>query len=262
MNRRWLIGMLLTFLTFSLKAQFTNVVVKMESGEFKPLMEIPWFQYQINIYEGQYANKATLADWIIYSPPKFCPISSWYYVRWVGNITEFDHINLKKQCNEKMFNEKLANLPDQVKSICSCKPVLKTETTANLGNSKATWTSLDDEILNDDSFKVVADLVDSSSNKTPVLLALGGSQSGIFAFDGSQLCRYSGNELVSNMTGLKKLMALINSKSSKNMPISCLPDKEGFFDISKMSYSVWSKKIVGDMRITFNNGEIYGLKVR
>ena len=262
MGRNLLNGLLLIFILFNAQAQFSNVDVKLKSGEIKPLMDVPWFQYQFHIYESQYANKATSADWIIYSPPRFCPMSSWFYVRSGGNITDIDHSNLKKQCDERMFNEKLANLPDQIKSICNCKLVLKTESAANLSNPKAIWISLDDEVLLDDSFKIVADLIDPSENKTSVLLTLGASVSGIFAFDGSQLCKYGGNDVFSNQSGIKKLMALLGSKSNKKIPISCLPDKKGVFDMSTMSYSIWSKKIVGDMKITFDNGEIYALKVR
>lgn len=262
MNKKLLSGLIFLFLALTVKAQFTNVDVKMKSGEIKPLMEVPWFQYQINIYESQYANKATQADWIIYSPPKFCPVSSWFYVRWNGSITESDQSNLKKQCDDRMFNEKLANLPEQVKSVCSCRLVLKTESMANQNNSKALWISFDDELLTDDSFKIVADLIDSSSNKTSVLLTIGGNLSGIFSFDGSQLCRYGGNENVYGYSGIKKLMALLGSKTNKKIPISCLPNKDGYFDMSAISYSVWSRKIVGDMKITFDNGETYGLKIR
>ena len=262
MRKKILSGLVIFLLIFNARAQFTNVDVKMQSGETRPLMEVPWFQYQINIYESQYASKASMADWIVYSPPKFCPISSWFYVRWQGNITESDHSNLKKQCDDRMFKEKLANLSDQVKSVCSCRLVLKTESTANLANRKALWLSFDDELLNDDSFKIVGDLIDSASNKTSVLLTIGGNLSGIFSFDGTQLCKYGGNENVSSETGIKKLMALLGSKTNKEIPISCLPNKNGFFDMSTMSYSVWSRKIIGDMKITFDNGEIYGLKIR
>lgn len=262
MNKKWLQGLCLLILLNSAKAQFTNIEVKMQSGETKPLMELPWFQYQINIYEGQYASKATMADWIVYSPRKFCPLGNGFYVRWRGNISESDHSTAKKSCDEIMLKEKLTNLPDQIKSVCSCRLALKTESTANLANPKALWLSLDDELLNDDSFKVVVDLIDSASNKTSVLFAVGSGSSGIFSFDGTKICKAAENEIPSSASGIKKLMALLGSKTNKEIPISCLPNRSGFFDMSAVSYSAWSRKIIGEMKITFDNGEAYALKIR
>jgi len=111
---------LLSVMTFHVGAlaQFDLVDVRMQSGEVRPIMSLPWFQYQLQIQKGAYANRATTADWIVYSPPRYCPISAWTYLRWNGAITAADRKQTEDGCNKRMFDGKLSSLPQDVKQVC------------------------------------------------------------------------------------------------------------------------------------------------
>lgn len=240
-------------------AQFHKVNVVMQSGSTVPIMELPWFQYQISLYQGQHKDKAITADWIVYSPPKYCPISAWYYLRWQGKITAEHHAKTKQQCDERMSETKLANLPTEVKNICSCELVLKT---LNVSEDGAIWQSYNDELLNDDSFKIAADLTDNNGKELPVLLTLAAGQAGVYSFDGTALCVYNGKFVSNEKNALNRLYSILKSPNKKSIPIKCLPEREGAIDLSDISFSFLAKKITGSPSIKFNSGESYSLKIR
>ncbi len=242
-------------------AQFDRVDVKMQSGEVRPIMSLPWFQYQLQIHGGTYASRASTADWIIYSPPRFCPISAWYYVRWNGSITDDDRKLTQDGCNKRMFEEKMSSLPSDVKQVCSCRPALETESTIHSGK-RAIWRSHDDELLLDESFKVSADLIDSSGNRAPVLLTIGSNNAGILSFNGSELCRYEIALFNSEMKGLERLRALMQWDKRFKIPIRCVPDRHGEFNLGDVSYSFWRQRITGEMKLKFEGGEPYVIQIR
>lgn len=255
---------LLTLIAFHVNAfaQFDLVDVKMQSGEIRPIMSLPWFQYQLQIQKGSYANRATTADWIVYSPPRFCPISAWSYLRWNGSITPADRKLTEDGCNKRMFEEKLSLLPHDVKQVCGCKSVLETESTISNGRNRALWKSNDDELLLDESFKLSADLVDGSGSRAPVLLTMGSKSAGIFGFDGSELCRYELDIFETNMKGIDRLNALMRSDKRFKIPVRCIPDRRGEFNFGDVSYSFWRQKITGEIKLKFEGGETYVIQFR
>lgn len=246
---------------FSTLAQFDLVDVKMQSGEIRPILSLPWFQYQLQIQTGAYANRAATADWIVYSPPRFCPISAWFYTRWNGAITATDRKTTEDGCNKRMFEEKLSSLPPDVKQVCGCRSVLETESTIH-DRKRALWKSYDDELLLDESFKLAADLVDGSGNRAPVLLTMGSNTAGIFGFDGSELCRYELNLFESHMKGMDRLGALMKSDKRFKIPIRCIPDRWGELNFGDVSYSFWRQKITGEIKLKLEGGESYVIQVR
>jgi hypothetical protein len=254
---------LLSIIAFhaSALAQFDLVDVKMQSGEVRPIMSLPWFQYQLQIQKGANANRATTADWIVYSPPRFCPISAWSYLRWNGSITAADRKLTEDGCNKRMFEVKLSLLPPDVKQVCGCRSVLETESTIN-SNKRALWKSYDDELLLDESFKLAADLVDKSGSIAPVLLTMGSKSAGIFGFDGSELCRYELDIFESHMKGIERLDALLKSDKRFKIPIQCVPDRQGEINFGDVSYSFWRQKITGEMQLKFKGGETYVIQFR
>lgn len=242
-------------------AQFDLVDVKMQSGEVRPIMSLPWFQYQLQIQKGTYANRATTAEWVVYSPPRFCPMGTGFYVRWNGSITAADRKLTEDGCNKRMFEEKLSFLPPDVKEVCGCRSVLETESTI-YGQKRALWKSYDDELLLDESFKLAADLVDGSGSRAPILLTIGSKSAGIFGFDGSELCRYELDIFESHMKGIDRLFALINSDKRFKIPIQCVPDLQGEINFGDVSYSFWRQKITGEMQLKFKGGETYVIQFR
>jgi hypothetical protein len=254
---------LLSFIVFhgNALAQFDLVDVRMQSGEVRPIMSLPWFQYQLQIQKGNYANRAATADWIVYSPPRFCPISAWTYLRWNGAITAADRQLTVDGCNKRMFEEKLSSLPSDVKQVCACRSVLETESTIP-ARDRALWKSLDDELLLDESFKLAADLVDSDGSRAPVLLTMGSNSAGIFGFDGSELCRYELDLIESHMKGIERLSALMKSEKRFKVPVRCVPDRRGEFDFGDVSYSFWRQKITGEIKLKFEGGESYVIQIR
>lgn len=242
-------------------AQFDLVDVKMQSGEIRPIMSLPWFQYQLQIQKGSYANRAATADWIVYSPPRFCPISAWHYLRWGGNITAADRKLTEDGCNKRMFEEKLSLLPPDVKQVCGCRSVLETELTIH-GRKRALWKSYDDELLLDESFKLAADLIDEAGSRAPVLLTMGSKSAGIFGFDGSELCRYELDIFESNMKGIDRLEALMKSEKRFKIPVQCVPNRRGEFNFGDVSYSFLRQKITGEIKLKFEGGESYVIQFR
>lgn len=254
---------LLSVMTFHVGAlaQFDLVDVRMQSGEVRPIMSLPWFQYQLQIQKGAYANRATTADWIVYSPPRYCPISAWTYLRWNGAITAADRKQTEDGCNKRMFDEKLSSLPQDVKQVCACRSVLETESTI-YNRQRALWKSLDDDLLLDESFKLAADLIDGAGKKAPVLLTMGSKSAGIFGFDGSPLCRYELDLFESHMKGIDRLTALMRSDKRFKIPVQCLPDRLGEFNFGDVSYSVLRQKITGEIQLKFEGGESYVIQIR
>ncbi len=224
-------------------------------------MSLPWFQYQVQIQRGAYANRAATADWVVYSPPRFCPISAWTYTRWSGAITSVDRQWTEDACNKRMFEEKLSSLPQDVKQVCGCRPVLETESTIS-DHKRALWKSYDDELLLDESFKLAADLVDRSGSRAPVLLTMGSNSAGIFGFDGSELCRYEIDLFNPTMKGVDRLNALMQSDKRFNIPARCVPNRRAEFNFGAVSYSVWRQKITGEIKLKFEGGESYVIQIR
>jgi len=254
---------LLSLIAFQVSAlaQFDFVDVKMQSGEVRPIMSLPWFQYQLQIHKGAYASRAATADWIVYSPPHFCPISAWTYTRWNGTITAADRKLTEGGCNKRMFEEKLSSLSPEVKQVCACRPVLETESTI-YGQKRALWKSYDDKLLLDESFKLAADLVDGSGSRVTVLLTMGSNSAGIFGFDGSELCRYELDIFELHMKGVDRLGALTRSDKRFKIPAQCVPDRRGEFNFGDVSYSFWRQRITGDIKLKFEGGESYVIQLR
>ncbi len=261
MMRTLLFLLSLTVFHFNAQAQFDLVDVRMQSGEVRPILSLPWFQYQLQIQKGTYANRAATADWIIYSPPRFCPISAWTYTRWIGSINAADRKWTEDACNKRMFEEKLSSLPQDVKQVCGCRSVLETEATIH-GKDRALWRSHDDELLLDESFKLAADVVDASGSRAMVLLTMGTNSAGIFGFDGSELCRYEIDLFNSSMKGVERLNALMQSNKRFNIPARCIQNRLGEFNFGDISYSVWKQKIIGDIKLKFEGGESYVIQIR
>ena len=245
--------MFLTLFSSSAFAQFDKVFVKMQSGSEVQLNELPWFKLAINISHGQWKDRATTADWIIASPPPFCPYGNQYKLVWKGEISAFKN-EAVEQCSKRQ-REKLEGLPKEVANLCECKIVL--ETVQRVQNDKVVWKSFDDELLKSDEFKFRRTLVGPKGD-LPVIFSVGSVNAGIYNFSGDKLCTFNGASLDSN----KASSALDQMKSilkvgDKPIPISCFENMHGEIDISKVYFSAFRSKILGDIYLNLNNGEKY-----
>ena len=247
----------LTLFSSSAFAQFDKVIVKMQSGSEVLLTDLPWFKFALNISEGQWKNRASISDWIIASPPSFCPYANQYKLDWSGNIGNFKKQTVE-QCskNQRM---KLEGLPKEIINLCDCKIVL--ETVSRVQNDKVIWQSLDDELLNLDEFKFRRSLV-GPKGELPVMFSVGSSSSGIYNFNGDKLCTFNGvasSENFKASSTLDKINSLLKV-GDKPLPISCFENMHGEIDISKVHYSVFRSNILGDIYLNLNNGEKYVIK--
>jgi hypothetical protein len=228
----------------------------MQSGSEVQLTELPWFKLAMNISHGQWKDRATTADWIIASPPPFCPNGSQYKLVWKGEISAF-----KKETIElcsKFQREKLDGLPKEVGNSCECKIVL--ETVQRVQNDKVVWKSFDDELLKSDEFKFRRTLVGPKGD-LPVIFSVGSVDAGIYNFSGDKLCKFNG--VGSNTNKTSSALDQINSilkVGDKPLPIVCFENMHGEIDISKVYYSAFRSKILGDIYLNLNNGEKYVVK--
>lgn len=242
------------FLFFVLPAQadFTKVIVKMQSGETVPIMDLPWFKFQFHVYESKWKDQATTADWAIYSPPKSCVLGSFFQLNWQNGLSHNDLDKIKSRC-DSLQQSKLKNLNLEDKKNCSCNLILRTKEKSLFG-SKSVWVSLDDDILKSDEFKLFAQLKDKSGNSTPIILSLGSQDSGLYNLDGQRICRYSKKIEAS---GAYNMITQFLSEIDKPVSISCIGESNGFLLLDKVSYSLIRSKIVGDIDLKFENGENY-----
>ena len=90
---------------------FSNAIVKLQSGGDIPLVELPWFKNQINIWSGKHSFNSN-DYWIIYSSPNGCPSSmsfSYAYAperggaknprEWLKDQKEYGDLALLNECN-------------------------------------------------------------------------------------------------------------------------------------------------------------------
>lgn len=251
------LGQILIFLFFVMPAQadFTKVIVKMQSGETIPIMELPWFKFQFHVYESQWKNQASTADWAIYAPPKSCILSSYFRLNWQSGLSSSDLKQLKSNCDAGQ-QSKFKNLSLEDTQNCSCNLILRTEEKSFFG-SKSVWVSHDDTLLKSDEFKLFAQLIDKSGNTTPIILSLGSHDSGLYSVDGQRICRYSKKIEAS---GAYKMITKFISEIDTPIPISCIGESNGLLLLNKVSYSLIRSKLVGDIDLKFENGENYVIK--
>ena len=237
-------------------AQFDKVTVKLQSGEEVQLSELPWFKFAINISHGPYKDRATTADWLIVAPPQFCPYTNGYRVQWDGPISQHRQSTIDN-CSRRMKGV-LDGMPSEVASLCECKVILESQTNSN--SDKVIWNSLDDNILNSDEFKMRRNLK-GPKGEIPIMLSIGGTNSGIYDFKGNKLCVYNGKRTNTSQDGsaLTKIERLLRV-SDKPIPVACFGSMSGEMDISQISYSTFRSKVIGDITLKFQNGESYVIK--
>jgi hypothetical protein len=246
----------LTLFSSSAFAQFDKVIVKMQSGSEVQLTELPWFKFALNISNGQWKNRATTADWIVAAPPPFCPYGNSYKLVWKGDVNAFKNESVD-QCSS-VQREKLAGLPSEINKLCNCKIIL--ETVSRVENNKTIWRSLDDETLKSEEFKFRRTLV-GPKGELPVIFSVGSANAGIYNFSGDKLCTFNG--VNSDTNKASRALDQINSilkVGDKPRPILCFENMHGEIDISKVYYSAFSSKILGDIYLNLNNGEKYVVK--
>jgi len=256
-NMNAFIFQILLFLIFfsnSAFSQFDKVIVKMQSGTEVQLTDLPWFKLALNISHSEWKDRATTADWIIASPPPFCPYGNNFRLVWNGDINTF-----KKQTVEQCSitqRKKLNGLPKEVISLCDCKIVL--ETVSRVQNNRVIWQSLDDEILKSDEYKFRRTLV-GPKGEIPVIFSVGSTNSGIYKFDGDKLCSFNGAASSDNFnasSAVDKINLLLKA-SGRPIPILCFEIMHGEIDISKVYFSMFRSKVLGDIYLNLNNGEKY-----
>jgi hypothetical protein len=247
-----------TLLSFSnlTFAQFDKIVVKMQSGAEVRLIDLPWFQFALNISNGQWKDRATTADWIVAAPPPFCPYGNFYKLVWKGDVNAFKNESVDK-CSSQQ-REKLAGLPSEINNLCNCKIIL--ETVSRVENNKTTWRSLDDETLKSEEAKFRGTLI-GTKGELPVLFSVGSINSGIYNFSGEKLCSFNGvtTQTIKGSSTLEKMNSFFKV-SGRPFPIMCFENMPGEIDFSNLHYNAFRSKIDGDLHLNFNNGEKYVVK--
>lgn len=241
------------------QSEFKNVYAKMQSGELIPIFKLGWFQHALIIYKGQNASKAITADWMVYSTPKFCPSSFSYHVKSEGEFSVGEKSKAKTICDNILYEKKLKFFPEEIKKICECKLVLTTESRSD---GRAIWKSHDDEILRDEASKFSINIFDPQKNVTPALIRLGDNESGIYGFDGVQLCKYMNFKRNPDEMVIRQVSNFIRSLDRNHTPMRCLPDRDAEFDFGDLNFDIGSARFVNNsMKINFKNGEIYEVKI-
>jgi hypothetical protein len=232
-------------------ADFSKVTVKMQSGLFIPLVDLPWFKFAKNLQDSPYRDKATTAEWVIHAPPAFCPYEYRWYVRWSGSI-EQDKASNRDSCT-RSTHEKLKHLPADVQAVCQCSLILQTDVSDVVGQ-RSTWKSFNDELLLSDEIKIQRTLK-WKDESLPVLISLGGLSSGLYNYSGEKLCTYVGRE-VGGVSGKAALEKFLNTRSVP-VPVACFNRWQGVIDMSGTYFNFFTRKFSGDVQLNFDNGERY-----
>lgn len=246
-------------------AQFGRVKVQMQSGEFRPIMELPWFQLQLNVHESQWKGYANTADWVVTSAPLHCPFGSGFRLQWKGRLTDADQQLAVSRCSDAQ-SKKYESAERSAGVDCACKPVLRTVTQGRLPWSEALWESFDDELLLADELRLALILKEqagsladrSGGGQTPVMLVLGSQRSGLFDLHGQSLCSARQATSVSGKSSMELIQALLERFGAR-LQLSCLGHRQADVDFSAVSFSVLRGRMTGTARLEFEDGERYEL---
>jgi hypothetical protein len=249
------------------QAQFGRVKVRLQSGEVRPVMELPWFRLQLNVHESQWKGHANTADWVVTSSPLRCAFGNSFRLRWQGRLTETD-LNLAiSSCSESQ-RKKYESAGEQAVESCACKPVLRTISQGNLPWSEALWESLDDELLLADELRLAFVLKDQpadqpnppESGRTPVMLVLGAQRSGLFDLRGRALCTAAEMLSVKDKSTLILIQTLFEQFGTR-LKVNCLGRRQGEVDFASVKYSVLRGRMTGAALLQFEDGERYVLEI-
>lgn len=233
--------------------QVENVSVKLESGKTVDAKDVPWLQLADFSYESK-SQKSADYDWVVFSPPKFCPFS-YYYSYTPKKLSLADRNANQNRCSENLLKKYLSDTPDEVKKYCKCKLILETESPKDGSNPKAVWRSYDDELLMEEGYHVKWSIL-SKGEKLPVLISISRVDSGIFNFGGEKLCSLNLTKHISESRKIDDMLGSLLKNADIPVPVECL-GREGSFDMKKISYSVFQGRIIGTADLNFKNGEKY-----
>lgn len=248
------------------QAQFGRVKVRLQSGEIRPIMELPWFRLQLNVHESQWKGQANTADWVVTSAPLQCPFGTSFRLRWQGPLTPADVQWAVSNCSD-FQRKKYESAGEQSAENCACKPVLRTVTQGSLPWSEAVWESFDDELLLADELRLALLLKDPPAQqtqdqepgKTPVMLVLGAERSGLFDLQGQSLCNATEMLSVKDKSTLG-LIQILFERFGTRLKVSCLGNRQGEVDFSSVKYSVLRGRMTGTALLQFQDGERYELE--
>gem|GEM_PF-1049664 len=248
------------------QAQFGRVKVRLQSGEVRPVMELPWFRLQLNVHESQWKGHANTADWVVTSSPLQCPFGTSFRLRWQGRLTDSDLQLAVSSCSD-FQRKKYESAGEQIAERCFCKPVLRTISHGNLPWSEALWESLDDELLLADELRLALILKDQAadqpnsleSGRTPVMLVLGAQRTGLFDLQGQTLCAATDMLSVKDKSTLGLIQTLFERFGTR-LKVSCLGQRQGEVDFSSVKYSVLRGRMTGAALLQFEDGERYVLE--
>ena len=245
---------ILAFISHQLATgQVENVSVKLESGKTVDAKDVPWLQLADFSYESK-SQKSADYDWVVFSPPKFCPFS-YYYSYTPKKLSLGDRNKNENRCSENLLKKYLDDAPDEVKKYCRYKLVLETESPKDDSNPQAAWRSHDDELLMEEGYHVKWSIL-NKGEKLPVLISILRVDSGIFNFSGEELCSLNLLKHIGESRKIDDMLGGLLKNADIPVPVECL-GREGSFDMTKISYSVFQGSIVGTANLNFINGEKY-----
>jgi hypothetical protein len=239
-------------------AQFSRVKVRMQSGEVRPILDLPWFRLQLNVVESQWKSYANTADWVVTSAPQHCPFGSAFRLRWNGPLMASEIALAESSCTD-FQRKKYESAPAEVGESCACKPVLRTVQQGTLPWSEALWESLDDQLLMAEELRLALLLKSSQGQPWPVMLVLGSTGSGLFDLNQQMLCVSAETFELKNQ-GIFGLLRSLMDRFGTALPISCLGQRQGTVDFSGVRYSVLRGRMSGQALLKFNDGEQHELE--
>jgi len=253
---KMLFGCACLFICSIANAQFEAVVVKMQDGTARKLTDIPWFKLFAKEFD-KHKDRATNADWLIASPPKYCSSSFNYRVQWQGPIASYRQ-NVLDTCSKRQ-RKSLEGMPAEAIKVCDCEMVIEAKT--NMSDGKAEWVSLNDDVLMNDEFKLRRTFI-LKSEELPVLLSFSERLSAVYDFKGNNLCTFNiykepGYKPNGN---LRDMLEMILRNKDKSLNATCFDSMKGELDISNISYNIFNGKITGDAKLQLQSGEKYVLK--
>lgn len=240
------------------QAQFSRVKVKMQSGEIRPIMELPRFRLQLNIVESQWKHRANSADWVVTSAPRHCPFGSAFRLRWNGPLMASEIALAESSCSD-FQKKKYESAPSELSESCACKPVLRTIEQGSWSWSDALWESLDDRLLLEEELRLALLLKAPKEAALPVMLVLGASRTGLFDLHQNALCK-STEIFELKDQGIFSLLRSMLARFGTAMQVSCLGSRQGKVDFSEVHYSVLRGRMTGRAILQFDDGEQHELE--
>jgi len=234
-------------------AQIDGVGIRMESGKLIEAKDLPWLQLADFSYDDK-SKKPPDAYWVVYSPPKFCPYSYYYWYSNVRLSTEKRNQS-RDECSKNLIKKYLNDSPDEVKKYCQCKLVLETEQPQTSAVKQAVWVSYDDELLANQGYHIKWTIL-NKSEKLPVMVSISREAAGIYNFSGDVLCEFDLTRHIGPERRIDKMLESLLKNGSNLIPVKCL-GLVGTLNISGISYSLIRGRIVGSARLKFSNGEQY-----